>query len=121
ADSLPQAASDDASTARKLVDAGELLVSGATAAAARPPIAFEVAEAQARRCLADPERFRHIVDVKACRIARILPLPLPGEPVALPAAVVEPPVAASAPARDDAAIPAAARARARVDACGEWR
>ncbi|NLI76046.1 MAG: hypothetical protein GX442_06335, partial [Candidatus Riflebacteria bacterium] len=74
---LPVAASDDPDLPRKLVRCGDLLLVEGTAALQPTPPPFVQAEQQARRRL-DGEEPSWLIDVRASRLSRILPLPADG-------------------------------------------
>ncbi len=113
-DWLPAASTDDPVLLRKLIQAGELLVFDATLATARPPEPLVAAERAASNHLGDPTAFECLLDLRACRLAKIFPLSLGGTDAdAAPGATVgeREPRGATAPA-DEAAGPAS-RTRAQ--------
>ncbi|MBF0500584.1 MAG: DUF3320 domain-containing protein [Candidatus Riflebacteria bacterium] len=75
-DHLPVAASDERETVEKLVRCGDLLLFEGTVAMNRPYVPFSEAERRSREQLSDGDSFSHIVDVRAARLARLLPLPV---------------------------------------------
>ena len=72
---LPVASSDDIDVPRKLVRCGDMILFDATGALSRPPASFAYACGAATKLLAE-EGFDCVVDIRAARISRILPLPL---------------------------------------------
>ncbi len=110
-DHLPVASTDDPTTARKLAGVSDMAFVDITSATSRPPIPFATAAEEAARLLAQDAEFRMLLDVRAARLAGILPLPVRGPaPVAAagagPApvegsaagAIPEPPPGAAPPA-----------------------
>ncbi|HNV68253.1 MAG TPA: DUF3320 domain-containing protein [Candidatus Ozemobacteraceae bacterium] len=73
---LPLTVSDDQLIVDKLVRCGDLLLFEATAALQKPAPNFETAVQQAEERLHSSDRFEMILDVRAARLARLLPLPL---------------------------------------------
>jgi len=72
---FPEPAMDDALRLRKRVDLNEIVMFDPTCATARPSPGFERAVSEANRWLADPDRFRCVIDVQRARKGRIRPLP----------------------------------------------
>ncbi len=73
---LPITVSDDRLIAEKLVKCGDLLLFEATAALQRPLPSFESAVQHAEELLRSGEAFELLLDIRAARLARLLPLPL---------------------------------------------
>ncbi|MEQ8768567.1 MAG: DUF3320 domain-containing protein [Planctomycetota bacterium] len=115
-DWLPVPATDDHHMIRKLVDAGELVIFDSSTLTQRPRSEFDTAAKEARRRLVDPAQFESVIDVRAARLAKVLPLPfhidappLPAAPlpVASPATLARPPreIPEAAPAPMPAPMP----------------
>ncbi|MEW6742728.1 MAG: DUF3320 domain-containing protein [Planctomycetota bacterium] len=75
-DWLPMASSDDPETVARLIAAGEILVFDSSTVTDRPFAPITEAEEVARRHLQERSAFEQILDVRAARLARILPLPV---------------------------------------------
>lgn len=75
---LPDSATDDLQHIRKLKDSGLLSVFETTAVADQSPGTLDHAEILANPHLVTKKPFRLALDVRAARLARIRPLPIPG-------------------------------------------
>ena len=73
---LPVTVSDDRLIPEKLLRCGDLVLFEATAALNRPVPSFEAAVQQAEGRLLSGEAFEMFLDIRAARLARLLPLPL---------------------------------------------
>lgn len=83
-DWFPIPAVVDHDTVRKLSAVGDLLLFDITQSALRPIVDFPTAVAVATKRLEDPETFVGAIDIRAARRAKILPLPLGGQPGVVP-------------------------------------
>jgi len=77
---LPDAACEDIQTIRKLADEKLITCFEATAVTSEMPTVLSDAERLAAPRLEDKKKFHHALDVKRARVARILPIPVPGQP-----------------------------------------
>lgn len=115
-DHLPVASTDDAATARKLAGVSDMAFVDITSATSRPPVPFAAAAEEAARLLARDAEFRMLLDVRAARLAGILPLPVRGPAPVAAAGASAPPAesaaagAIAAPAPEAAPPPGAPRA-----------
>ena len=80
---MPESAGDNLQQIRKLADEASITVFESTAVTAEAPGWLNDAELLARAHLETAVPFRLALDVRRSRIARIQPLPLPGQPAAV--------------------------------------
>ena len=100
-DWLPSASSDDPAAPRKLAAAGEMTFIDVSLAARRPAAAPEAAEGSAIEKVSDGRSFEYLVDVRAARLARVLPLPLAATPGSPASAAAKALAGAKGPERTD--------------------
>lgn len=74
-ESFPEPAVADGLRIKKRVDLREIAVFDPTGVTARPSLSFDAAVAEAKRRLADPEKFLCAVDIARARKGRVRPLP----------------------------------------------
>ncbi len=125
---LAEPASDDLQHIRKLVEKSELTVFESTVVAGEQPGTLADAELLARPYLSTEQPFRLALDVRRSRIARIHPLPIPGENGAAPSSPAGPAAGRVSPetglgGRDftdplDVPVAAATKAASRID---QWK